>query len=1181
MKRILINATQPEEIRVAMVDGQRLYDLDVEIPSRERKKSNLYKARITRVEHSLEAVFVDYGAERHGFLPMKEIEPTMIGLEAGASNKSIKEALKEGQQLLVQVDKEERGNKGAALTTYASLAGRYLVLMPNNPRAGGVSRRIEGEDRAELREALNALNVPEGMGIIVRTAGVGRGAQELQWDLDYLATLWGTITEAAEKAKAPALVHQESNVIIRALRDHLRDDIGEVIIDEPLMYQQAVEFCERVMPTAARRVKLYQDTIPLFNRYQVESQIESALEREVTLPSGGALVIDHTEALVAVDVNSARATKGSDVEDTAFKTNLEAADEVARQLRIRDLGGLIVVDFIDMSAAKHQREVENRLREAMEMDRARVQVGRISRFGLLEMSRQRLRASLGESSQITCPRCSGHGSIRSVESLALSILRLIEEEAIKDRTGLVVAEVPVDVGSFLVNEKRAQIADIEHRHEVSVQILFNPNWETPHYRVARVREDEIASTIGHRASHQLVTPPKTAELTAGSPTNGRAETPLVQTLPVVTPPPSVAPERQRTRVAEPSAAGIQPQSTVQTPGFFTRIWSALFPMRPGDTGESHGVRGSSNDGTHSASPRGRSDNGDNTSQNSPRSAPADDDHRDDDGRNRSRRSRRGGRRRKSGTHTDTQADTQAEITNACDASTEAPPTHVGTKAFAERGHPSTARNNGADTDHASNEPSTNNPPQHNGPTDASEPRREAPTHERAAGEHPGGHQSSSTPAWATPPTPPNVAPLDEARGPNVASAIEAARQLRERRSQRTESADDRPSSAQSAERQAPANGPSENETGRNVVHFTAVDGRPSHNQLTDEPIAETAGTPIKAAAVTPPSASSSVDELTNAESQEPADPESASPEQAAAATSTNAISTYDPDTTIEAPSVSKETEASESVVEERSKSVTEQMPAPEDKITNDETDGDDDPTPPASGSRRRRRPRGKPSESVNAKSNPPEGAPAPSSPPQASAEVSAKPPAVAPEGDLDEPANDERQRPETKPDNESERAASRTAAPSDKNAEAAKPARRRSRRGSRKSATVDTSSTSDTQSSRALNTATNDSTTQHSEPQTTNRAPNNHVDSIEPTATTTPDRPSDERRQDDQSRVDSTADSTATETAERSQQPRRRSRRPRRRSAAAPENGSSSKQDSAANTGSETETRHTKDSPSE
>jgi len=578
MKRILINATQPEELRVAMVDGQRLYDLDIELPSRERKKANIYKARITRVEPSLEAVFVNFGAERHGFLPFKEIARSAVGAPED-TDRPIRDFLKEGLQLLVQVEKEERGNKGAALTTYISLAGRYLVLMPNNPRAGGVSRRIEGEDRAELREALADLSIPEGMGVIARTAGVGRTTEELQWDLDYMTALWQAILEASDEAQAPALIHQESNVIIRALRDHMRNDVGEVVIDDETVFRQALEFVERVMPNSLRKIKKYSDPIPLFNRFQIESQIESAFDREVALPSGGALVIDHTEALISIDVNSARSTKGGDIEETAFHTNLEAADEAARQLRIRDLGGLIVIDFIDMSSNKHQREVENRLRQALEMDRARVQVGRISRFGLLEMSRQRLRSSLGESSQITCPRCMGHGQVRSVESLSLSILRLIEEAAMKDRTGLVLAHVPVDVGTFLLNEKRESLTDIEDRHDVDISILPNPQLLTPHFEVRRVRDDGKDDDVGGKVSYQLIEETIGEDAIPEHEHRGKPERPLVQGVSPQAPVPVATP------AAEVQSAVPAP-APVPQPGFFARIWSSLFPAaRPSGADE--------------------------------------------------------------------------------------------------------------------------------------------------------------------------------------------------------------------------------------------------------------------------------------------------------------------------------------------------------------------------------------------------------------------------------------------------------------------------------------------------------------------------------------------------------------------------------------------------------------------
>lgn len=491
MKRMLFNATQPEELRVALVDGQRLFNLDIETTQRTQKKANIYKARITRIEPSLEAAFVNYGAERHGFLPLKEISRQYFkkSVERG-KRPNIAEQLHEGMELVVQVDKEERGNKGAALTTFISLPGRYLVLMPNNPRAGGISRRIEGEERSELKASMSQLEVPENMGLIVRTAGIGKSSEELQMDLDYLLHLWTAIDEASTERKAPFLIYQESNIVIRAIRDYLRSDITEIIIDDEKTYNEAYDFMQRVMPQHLHKVKLYNEKIPLFSRYQIESQIETAFQREVTLPSGGAIVIDHTEALISIDINSARATKGGDIEETALNTNLEAADEIARQLRLRDLGGLVVIDFIDMSPTKNQRAVENRMKEALKLDRARVQVGRISRFGLLEMSRQRLKPSLGESSQITCPRCSGHGTIRGIDSLGLSVLRIIEEESMKENTGRILAQLPVNVATFLLNDKRDIISEIEQRQKVTVTLIPNESLVTPHYRIERIRNEE-------------------------------------------------------------------------------------------------------------------------------------------------------------------------------------------------------------------------------------------------------------------------------------------------------------------------------------------------------------------------------------------------------------------------------------------------------------------------------------------------------------------------------------------------------------------------------------------------------------------------------------------------------------------------------------------------------------------
>ncbi|QWF19160.1 Rne/Rng family ribonuclease [Lysobacter capsici] len=507
MKRMLINATQAEELRVAIVDGQNLYDIDIEQPSKEQKKSNIYKGRITRLEPSLEAAFVEYGGDRHGFLPLKEISRDYFQPGVDHNKAGLREVLREGQEIVVQVDKEERGNKGAALTSFISLAGRYMVLMPNSPTAGGVSRRIEGDDRAALKEAMDKLQIPDDMGVIIRTAGVGRDAEELQWDLDYLLSIWKAVTDEALKKPAPFLLYQESRLIIRALRDYMRPDIGEILVDTDEMYAEAREFVEQVMPHNLRKLKKYADETPLFNRFQIESQIENAYERTVRLPSGGALVIDQTEALTAIDVNSARATKGGDIEETAFNTNLEAAEEVARQMRLRDLGGLVVIDFIDMSSNRHQREVENKLQNALKQDRARVQIGRISRFGLLELSRQRLRPSLGESSQLVCPRCDGHGRMRSVESLSLSILRVAEEHAMKENTGQVLVQAPVEIANFLLNEKRRALTEIELRHDSPIVIVADDQLETPHYEVTRVRENEIGEETT-KPSYQRGTPRK-------------------------------------------------------------------------------------------------------------------------------------------------------------------------------------------------------------------------------------------------------------------------------------------------------------------------------------------------------------------------------------------------------------------------------------------------------------------------------------------------------------------------------------------------------------------------------------------------------------------------------------------------------------------------------------------------
>ncbi|MEB2336432.1 MAG: Rne/Rng family ribonuclease, partial [Burkholderiales bacterium] len=506
MKRMLFNATHAEELRVAIVDGQKLIDIDIESAGRESRKSNIYKGVITRVEPSLEACFVNYGEERHGFLPFKEISKAYFKAGVDASRARIQDAIGEGQEVIVQVDKEERGNKGAALTTFISLAGRYLVLMPNNPRGGGVSRRIEGEDRQELREAMDKLEYPSGMSLIARTAGIGRAAEELQWDLNYLLQLWKAIEAAAGSAPGPFLIYQESSLVIRAIRDYFTADIGEILIDTDEIYEQARQFMAHVMPDKVNQVKRYRDDTPLFSRFQIEHQIETAYSRIVPLPSGGAVVIDHTEALVAIDVNSARATKGSDIEETALRTNLEAADEAARQMRLRDLGGLIVIDFIDMESAKNQREVEQRLKDALHYDRARVQTGKISRFGLMELSRQRLRPALAEGSHITCPRCNGTGVIRDTESSALHILRVLQEEAMKENTAAVYAQVPVDVATYLLNEKRSELNKLEARLKVEIVLIPNTHLETPHYKAERLRHDDERLS-SYRASHTLAEAP--------------------------------------------------------------------------------------------------------------------------------------------------------------------------------------------------------------------------------------------------------------------------------------------------------------------------------------------------------------------------------------------------------------------------------------------------------------------------------------------------------------------------------------------------------------------------------------------------------------------------------------------------------------------------------------------------
>lgn len=571
MKRMLINATQPEELRVALVDGQKLYDLDIEHTNRRQEKANIYKGKITRVEPSLEAAFVEYGAERHGFLSLKEISREYFTKQPNEIDGriNIRDVIREGQEVIVQIDKEERGNKGAALTTFISLAGRYLVLMPNNPRAGGISRRIEGDDRSELKDALAGLDLPSGMGTIVRTAGIGRSSEELQWDLDYLLQLWTSIKTEADNSSAPHFLFQESNVVIRAIRDYLRQDIGEVIIDTRSAYELASAFIQQVMPNYHSKVKFYQDSVPLFNRYQIESQIETAFEREVKLPSGGAIVIDVTEALVSIDINSSRATKGSDIEETATNTNLEAADEIARQLRLRDIGGLVVIDFIDMNSTKNQRAVEDRVRDALQMDRARIQVGRISRFGLLEMSRQRLRPSLGETSGHVCPRCNGQGTIRGTKSIALGLLRMLEEEAQKERSSEVRAITPVAVASFLLNEKRKQISEIEKRHECRVVIVPNPDMVTPHYHIQRLRDDDV-----QLAQNSFEIGLSDTDVTGQEDEDHDQHSAPIKTAAVqIIAPSTPAPTRITTA---PVTASATPATEVKTPGFMSRLLSKIF-----------------------------------------------------------------------------------------------------------------------------------------------------------------------------------------------------------------------------------------------------------------------------------------------------------------------------------------------------------------------------------------------------------------------------------------------------------------------------------------------------------------------------------------------------------------------------------------------------------------------------
>src|SRR3954468_7987352 len=579
---MLFNATQQEELRVAIVDGQKLVDLDIESASREQRKSNIYKGVITRIEPSLEAAFVDYGEERHGFLPFKEVARAFFKQGVDVGRARIQDALREGQELIVQVEKDERGTKGAALTTFISLAGRYLVLMPNNPRGGGVSRRVEGEDRNELRDTLDQLQLPEGMSVIARTAAIGRSAEELNWDLNYLMQLWTAVDGASKEQNGkPFLIYLESSLVIRAIRDYFQPDIGEILIDTDEIYEQARAFMQTVMPGNVGKVKLYRDDVPLFSRFQIEHQIESAYSRQVGLPSGGAIVIDHTEALVAIDVNSARATRGGDIEETAYRTNLEAAEEVARQLRLRDLGGLIVIDFIDMESQKNQRDVENRLRDALKYDRARVQIGKISRFGMMELSRQRLQPSLEETAHINCPRCSGTGFIRGTESTALHVLRIIQEEAMKENTGAVHAQVPVDVSSFLLNEKRAEIQKLEGRLKVNIVMVPNPHLETPHYKVQRLRHDELNEMEHVPSSYEMVERPEEPKAPGAESAEAKLERqqPVVKSIPPPQPAPIVDESLPRPpRVPQPVPAPQQAARQVVQPvaevaeGFLSRLF---------------------------------------------------------------------------------------------------------------------------------------------------------------------------------------------------------------------------------------------------------------------------------------------------------------------------------------------------------------------------------------------------------------------------------------------------------------------------------------------------------------------------------------------------------------------------------------------------------------------------------
>jgi ribonuclease E len=576
MKRMLFNATQAEELRVAIVDGQKLIDLDIETPGKEQRKSNIYKGVITRIEPSLEAAFVEYGADRHGFLPFKEVARAYFkpGVDVGRAR--IQDALEEGRELIVQVDKDERGNKGAALTTFISLAGRYLVLMPNNPRGGGVSRRVEGEDRNELRDVIDQLPVPQGMSVIGRTAAIGRSAEELSWDLTYLLQLWRAVEGAANQQSGAFLIYQESSLVIRAIRDYFHQDIGEILIDTESVHDQARQFMGHVMPQNINRIKLYRDDVPLFSRFQIEHQIESAYSRSVNLPSGGAVVFDHTEALVSIDVNSARATRGADIEETAFRTNMEAAEEIARQLRLRDLGGLIVIDFIDMENGRNQRDVENQLRDSLKYDRARVQMGKISRFGLMELSRQRLRPSLGETAHNPCPRCHGTGHIRGTESTALHILRIIQEEAMKENTGAINAQVPVDVATFLLNEKRVDLQLIEARHRVSVMLIPNVRLETPNYTVTRMRHDDLNKTEPLPASYNLVAAPEEEQKPETKPAEAAAPRQEAAVKGITPQQPAPVPVAREPRPERPRSGA---PARAAEPSFITRIFG-IFKSKP-------------------------------------------------------------------------------------------------------------------------------------------------------------------------------------------------------------------------------------------------------------------------------------------------------------------------------------------------------------------------------------------------------------------------------------------------------------------------------------------------------------------------------------------------------------------------------------------------------------------------